>query len=127
VNAEIDRRARAPLRVPFVRQCTLWVEGFPGETALLVNINTLGAYVARELMPVVGQGLRLRFGLPGSVLEIEVEAVVAWTHSRPHHPIHSLPTGFGASFRDLSPEARRAIEAVVHDYQARRSRMRKGR
>jgi hypothetical protein len=50
---------------------------------------------------------------------LELEAVVAWNNPRQQHPVHSLPPGFGISFRNLSPEAHGAILALVADYQAR--------
>jgi hypothetical protein len=46
---------------------------------------------------------------------------VAWTNPRQQHPVHSLPPGFGVSFRDLSEANRKRIEGVVQEYAARRS------
>ena len=43
-----DRRSSGLLRVPFVRRCTLEFEGGRQHTGFVVNINILGAYMARD-------------------------------------------------------------------------------
>ncbi len=104
------------LRVPFVRRCELRGEDGTRETALIVNINVLGAYVASEWRTRLGQVLWLRFGVPGRAPEVEVHGLVAWINQRQEHPVHSLPLGFGVRFATLDHQARRCIEAVVADY-----------
>ena len=56
---------------------------------------------------------------PGQDEGGELEGVVAWLNPRQQHPVHSLPPGFGISFRELSDGNRRAIEGVVEEYIAR--------
>src|SRR5262245_18874575 len=61
-------------RVPFVRRCALAFRDGRTGRALIVNINTVGAYVAHddlaaagaspESLPRVGDLLTCRFGLP---------------------------------------------------------------
>ena len=93
--------------------------GPPANQAFLVNINVLGTYVARDEMPHLGEPVTVRFKTPDTEREVEVEGVVAWLNPRQQHPVHSLPPGFGVSFRALSDANRRAIEGVVEEYVAR--------
>jgi uncharacterized protein (TIGR02266 family) len=114
-----ERRSSGALRVPFVRRCSLEIDGSPSLSAFIVNINVLGAYVATDEMPRLGQALTCKFQVPDREQEIAVDGVVAWTNPRQQHPVHSLPPGFGLSFRGLSPESRDSIERVIADYLAR--------
>ena len=115
------RRAGGAIRVPFVRRCQLDYPGGPTDTAFIVNINVLGAYVANETMPALGRTLVFRFHVPGGEREVVVDGVVAWTNPQQEHPVHSLPPGFGVAFRSLSEDARGRIEQIVFDYLARQS------
>lgn len=115
-EASSERRPAGLLRVPFVRRCELLAEDGSRENALIVNINVLGAYVAHEASPPLGQALRLRFGVPGREPMVEVRGVVAWINQRQNHPVHSLPLGFGVRFAELGDDARRRITDVVTDY-----------
>ena len=118
-----DRRLQG--RVPFVRRCALaFADGRRGG-ALIVNINTVGAYVAHDDRagapasldppPQVGDLVTCRFGLPDRDDEVDVQALVTWVNARQPHPVHSLPPGFGLTFRKLSPRALAAIEQVMAD------------
>jgi Tfp pilus assembly protein PilZ len=106
------------LRVPFVRRCALAFDDGTSATAFLVNINALGVYVAHDVMPKLGQGVRLRFSLPDSERELSLDASVAWLNPRQQHPVHSLPPGFGLKFRDVPAEDIGRIERVITDYAA---------
>jgi Tfp pilus assembly protein PilZ len=112
-------RKAALLRVPFVRRCSLGFDDGVSATAFLVNINVLGAYVAHDEMPRLGQSVRVQFSFPDSELELAVDGLVAWLNPRQQHPVHSLPPGFGVKFRGLAAEDRRSIEHVIADYKAR--------
>jgi Tfp pilus assembly protein PilZ len=112
-----ERRASAPIRIPFVRRCALRFEEGTSTSAFLVNINVLGAYVELDAMLPIGQPLRCAFRLPGTERELELDAVVAWNNPRQQHPVHSLPPGFGISFRNLTTQARGAIAALVASYE----------
>ena len=115
------RRTGGAIRVPFVRRCQIDYTGGQTDSAFIVNINVLGAYVAHEAMPALGRTLVFRFHVPGSEREVVVDGVVAWTNPQQEHPVHSLPPGFGVAFRALSDEARGRIEQIVFDYLARQS------
>lgn len=108
-----------PIRVPFVRACSV----IPGEghpfRAFTANLSVLGTYIASDEPLRVNQTVRLRFTVPGNVIESEIVGVVAWVNPKQQHPVHSLPPGFGARFLGLEEEARRRIEGVVSDYVAR--------
>jgi Tfp pilus assembly protein PilZ len=115
------RRAGGAIRVPFVRRCQIEYTGGQTDSAFIVNINVLGAYVAHETMPALGRTLVFRFHVPGSEREVVVDGVVAWTNPQQDHPVHSLPPGFGVAFRPPSDEARGRIEQIVSDYLARQT------
>jgi len=117
-----DRRASGLLRVPFVRVCTLVFDGGVPESAFIVNINVLGAYIAGGEMPEHGRGVAIRFKPPGTELEVELRGHVAWLNPRQQHPVHSLPPGFGVRFASVSDDSRARIEEIVHDYTTRMQR-----
>jgi hypothetical protein len=115
------RRVGGAIRVPFVRRCQLDYGDGQADSAFIVNINPLGAYVAHETMPSLGRQLVFRFHVPGSEREVVADGVVAWTNPQQEHPVHSLPPGFGVAFRGLSEDSRARIEQIVTDYLARQS------
>jgi hypothetical protein len=133
-----ERRSSGLLRVPFVRRCNLSYDDGRMGSAFIVNINVLGAYVARDdvplaapstkaeeateggnEMPELGQVVRCRFPLPEQAYEITVEGVVSWVNPRQQHPVHSLPPGFGIRFVDLALDARISIKEIVDEYLTR--------
>jgi Tfp pilus assembly protein PilZ len=116
VAPQTDRRSSGMLRIPFVRRSRLEFDDGLTAEAFIVNINVLGAYIALDLMPKLGQRVVCRFGLPGSEHEIEARAVVAWQNPHQAHPVHSLPPGCGVKFEQLSPSDRERIEQLVRDY-----------
>src|SRR5512134_3266060 len=120
-KADEKRRVGGAIRVPFVRRCQLDYGDGQTDSAFIVNINVLGAYVAHETMPSLGRTLVFRFHVPGSEREVVVDGVGAWTNPQQDHPVHSLPPGFGVAFRSLSEDARTRIEQIVFDYLARQS------
>jgi Tfp pilus assembly protein PilZ len=111
-----QRRSSGLLRIPFVRRCHLQFEDGSSSTAFIVNINVLGAYVAYDAMPLLGQRVVCRFGVPGSEIEIVAEGAVAWINPQQTHPVHSLPPGFGIKFERVSDRDRERIEALVRNY-----------
>ena len=118
-NPAVERRSTGLLRVPFIVRCALQFDGAPLGHAYLVNINILGSYVARDDLPHLGARVTLRFRIPETEREVEIDGVVAWLNPRQQHPVHSLPPGFGVSFRELPDATRSAVEGVVEEYIAR--------
>jgi Tfp pilus assembly protein PilZ len=116
VQPQTDRRSSGMLRIPFVRRSRLEFDDGSTVDAFIVNINVLGAYIALDRMPDLGQRILCRFGLPGSENEIEARSVVAWQNPRQAHPVHSLPPGCGVRFVQLSATDRERIEQLVNDY-----------
>src|SRR5262249_5677917 len=116
------RRTGGALRVPFVRRCTVEFPDGTNATAFIVNVNVLGAYIALDQMPGLGQQVSCRFQMPESEYEVVVDGVVAWTNPSQPHPVHSLPPGFGMAFRSLASENRAGIESIVADYVARQGK-----
>jgi Tfp pilus assembly protein PilZ len=117
-----ERRSGGALRVPFVRRCTVEFPKGAKTTAFIVNINVLGAYIALDEMPPLGQQVTCRFQMPDSEHEVVVAGVVAWTNPSQPHPVHSLPPGCGVGFRSLSDENRARIESIVAEYVARQGK-----
>jgi Tfp pilus assembly protein PilZ len=115
------RRAGGAIRVPFVRRCQIDYTGGPSDSAFIVNLNVLGAYVAHDAIPALGRTLVFRFHVPGSERPVVTDGVVAWTNPQQEHPVHSLPPGFGVAFRGLTEDARARIEQIVSEYLARQS------
>jgi Tfp pilus assembly protein PilZ len=115
-----ERRNSSTVRIPFVRRCSLHFGDAEEVSAFLVNINVLGAYVALDEMPPLGEAVRCSFRLPGSELRLEITGIVAWNNPSQQHPVHSLPPGFGLSFRNLSGAGRTAIETLVAAYETPR-------
>lgn len=115
-----ERRSSSSVRIPFVRRCSLWFGEAAEVSAFLVNINVLGAYVAMDELPALGQHLRCSFRVPGTERRLEVNGIVAWSNPKQQHPVHSLPPGFGLSFRELSDAGRTVIESLVAAYETRR-------
>jgi Tfp pilus assembly protein PilZ len=120
-NGDEKRRSGGAIRIPFVRRCQLDYGGGETDSAFIVNINALGAYVAHDVMPALGRTVVFRFQVPGSEREVVADGVVAWTNPQQEHPVHSLPPGFGVAFRSLSDDARSRIEQIVTDYLARQA------
>jgi hypothetical protein len=70
-----ERRSSGLLRVPFIRRCSLSYDDGRTSSAFIVNINVLGAYVARDDVPLAApptQDVRRRGQAPAA----EGEAVV---------------------------------------------------
>jgi Tfp pilus assembly protein PilZ len=112
----VERRNNGMLRVPFIRRCAVAFDDGTSASTFTVNINVLGAYVARDQMPRLGQAVTITFPAPGRDAEVVLQGVVTWLNPRQQHPVHSLPPGFGVKFDALGPEDRRTIEGVVEDY-----------
>lgn len=111
-----DRRVRGMLRVPFVRRCDLIFSEGRTESAFIVNINVLGAYIAMDLLPALGDTVTFRFSPPHKDHEVVLQGTVTWLNPRQQHPVHSLPPGFGVKLVPPEGEDRRCIEEVVEDY-----------
>jgi hypothetical protein len=129
-NEARGHRSSGLLRVPFVRRCTLEFEDGRSQAGFVVNINILGAYVARDdvsrdaatpaaNLPRPGENVVCRFLIPGRQAEIRVRGAVSWVNVQQQHPVHSLPPGFGIRFEGLSDADRSHIEEVVEDYLSR--------
>jgi len=113
VRRTVERRNNGLLRVPFIRRCAVAFDDFT------VNINVLGAYVARDQMPQLNQAVTITLAAPGKDIPLVLRGIVTWLNPRQQHPVHSLPPGFGVKFGTLPPEDRRCIEGVIDDYTRR--------
>ena len=114
-----ERPVRGMLRVPFVRRCTLTFSQGRTESAFIVNINVLGAYIAMDELPALADTVTFTFSPPHKDHEVVLTGAVTWLNPRQQHPVHSLPPGFGVKLTPPVGEDRRCIEEVVEDYIAR--------
>jgi PilZ domain-containing protein len=119
IRGDAERRTRGMLRVPFIRRCALAFDDGSSASTFIVNINVLGAYVARDQMPGLNQAVTLTLATPGKDVQLVLRGIVTWLNPRQQHPVHSLPPGFGVKFEALSADDRRCIEGVVDDYTRR--------
>jgi Tfp pilus assembly protein PilZ len=119
VRKDVERRSSGLLRVPFIRRCALAFDDGTSVSTFTVNINILGAYVARDQMPRLHQAVTITLATPGKDAELVLRGVVTWLNPRQQHPVHSLPPGFGVKFDELPPEDRRCIEGIVEEYARR--------
>ncbi len=119
IRRTVERRNNGLLRVPFIRRCAIAFDDGTSVSTFTVNINVLGAYVARDQMPRLGQAVTITLATPGKDVQLVLRGTVTWLNARQQHPVHSLPPGFGVKFDELSPEDRRSIEGVVDDYARR--------
>ena len=119
VRRNVERRNNGLLRVPFIRRCALAFDDGTSASTFTVNINVLGAYVARDQMPQLSQAVTITLATPGKDVQLVLRGTVTWLNPRQQHPVHSLPPGFGVRFAELSPEVRRCIEGVIDDFARR--------
>lgn len=113
------QRAPAFRRIPLMRNCWLVFAEGREHPAFLVNLSVVGAYVAIDEAPPLGQRLSCRFSFPGNSLEVDAAGVVVWLNPRQQHPVHSLPPGIGLRFEELSEPNRARIEAFIRDHAER--------
>jgi Tfp pilus assembly protein PilZ len=113
---EPERPVRGMVRVPFVRRCQIEFAGGRTTTAFIVNLNVLGAYIAMDELPPLGEAITFRFQPPHKDCEVVLQGAVTWLNPRQQHPVHSLPPGFGVKLQPPTGEDRRCVEEVVEDY-----------
>jgi hypothetical protein len=114
-QAAVPQR-RSPFRVPFVRKGQITFSDGRSRRVFIANINEYGAFMADDDMPEVGQGIALRFLLPGSETEVEATGAVAWLNPRQQHPVHSLPAGYGVQFDPLRDPLLSFVLGVVEEF-----------
>jgi hypothetical protein len=112
---------RSPFRVPFVRKCLIAFSDGKSREVFIANINEYGAYMADPEMPQPGQGVTLRFRLPGSEADVVATGAVAWVNPQQQHPVHSLPPGYGLQFDPVKEPLLSFVLGVVSEYLARHS------
>ena len=119
VRRTVERRNNGLLRVPFIRRCALAFDDGTSASTFTVNINVLGAYVARDQMPQLSQAVTITLATPGKDVQLVLRGTVTWLNPRQQHPVHSLPPGFGIKFQGLSLDAHTCIQDLVEEYLAR--------
>jgi hypothetical protein len=101
-----------PRRVPFMRYGRLKTADRAAE-ALICNMSRLGAYVAVQPAPNVGDAVGLSFVSPEGIT-IAVEAVVTWRRSEDaDDSVSAVPAGCGLRFVSLSKLDEVRIRAIV--------------
>lgn len=75
-------------------------------------IDDGGIFVATYVIPKIGQNLLLKVSLPGGY-EFEAKGVVRWT--RDTDTAGQAAPGFGAQFREITPEGRQLVYRYVRN------------
>ena len=70
VRRNVERRNNGLLRVPFIRRCALAFDDGTSSSTFTVNINVLGAYVARDQMPQLSQAVTITMATPGKDVQL---------------------------------------------------------
>src|SRR6185503_3827081 len=70
VRRTVERRNNGLLRVPFIRRCALAFDDGTSASTFTVNINVLGAYVARDQMPQLSQAVTITLATPGKDVQL---------------------------------------------------------
>jgi uncharacterized protein (TIGR02266 family) len=81
-------------------------------TGLTQDLSAGGVFVATNSRPVIGERVQVRITLPTSPTPLDILTVVRWVRMR-DLPGGGGKAGVGLLFVELSPEARRAIEAFL--------------
>jgi hypothetical protein len=105
-------------RVPLLRQCRVRA-GRSESVGIVCNVGMLGAYIAVERAPAVGDPVELSFQLPWEERPIVVAGVVSWKNENARAA--SLPPGCGVRFVAGSPDDRLRIDALVRAFAQGRS------
>lgn len=108
----IEQPRSGLLRVPFVEPCTL--RGARGERrATTCNLSVFGAYVALDEPPAPGEELQFEIDLASPVGRFERRATVTWRHPESRYRPHTLPTGCGLRFEELTRHDLRQLSRFV--------------
>ena len=83
---------------------------------MLLDLSLKGVYIAAKELPGVGDGLEIRFRVPGNDRELAIKSVVAWVQKVQTHPVHGLRPGFGATFERLELEDVRVMARAIQSY-----------
>ena len=121
VRRPVERRNNGLLRVPFIRRCALAFDDGTSASTFTVNINVLGAYVARDQMPQLSQAVTITLATPGKDVQLVLRGTVTWLNPRQQHPVHSLPPGYGLQFDPVKDPLLSFVLGVVAEYLARHS------
>lgn len=81
-------------------------------TGFTGNISEGGLFIATEAPLEIGRTISLRFTLPNSALEIQVDGEVRWVKDSFAAGANSLP-GMGIRFINLDAKSRKLIEDFV--------------
>lgn len=104
------------VRIPFVQRGAL-LHPRGEEPLFLVDLGLSGAFAERAEPLPPGEGLRLRFRLPGNEIPLVVGCRVAWTNTKGGRLVtKALPLGVGLEFVDMAATDRDRLRAYLSDY-----------
>lgn len=106
-------RRLSPRITPFVARCRILVAG-KARSGYLTDLSTEGARVTCASPPAVGSALVLEVRLSPRDAHSRLSARVLWTR-----PQEEGSVAVGLAFADLGEADRRALQAVVEEYQRR--------
>ena len=97
-----------------MRRCI--VDGSVQSDAMILDLSVRGVYIASPILPAVNDAVTIRFHVPGNSRQLAVASSVAWIQEKQTHPVHGLPTGFGARFVKIDVEDVRIIARAIQEY-----------
>ena len=104
-----ERRSSGLLRVPFVRRCSLSYADGRTTSAFIVNINVLGAYVARDDVPIAAPAAKAGARRRGKAASAEAAAVAP----APGEPMPELGQMVHCRFQLLEQACDVAVDGIV--------------
>jgi hypothetical protein len=103
-----------PRRVPYMRYGQL-TTGAATLDILICNLSRLGAYVAVQPRPEVGDDISLSFVAPDGTA-LDVKAIVTWRSPDPPSESNPLPPGCGIRFASLSKMDEARLRSIVDTF-----------
>ena len=111
-GSRAERRSSGLLRVPFVRRCTLSYDDGRTTSAFIVNINVLGAYVARDDVPLAVPGAKAGARRRGKAPAAEAAAAPA-PGPTPGAPMPELGQVVHCTFQLPEQACEVAVDGIV--------------
>ena len=113
------------LRIPFVQRASLTHKG-KDRDVFIIDVGLAGVYIEHPEPLAVGEGVQIRFPLPGNEIPVLARCRVAWRHAGEKNlTSKSLPPGVGLEFVELSELDRTRVREHVLEHCRRHPRVRR--
>jgi hypothetical protein len=112
------------VRVSFIQRATLVRDG-KSDDVLTLDLGLAGVFVECRGRLAAGQGVEIRFRLPGNDLEVVARCRVAWWRDADTSRVsQALPAGAGLEFVELSDADHRRLREHIAEHCRREPRAR---